>query len=235
MNLVLFEAGELPGWVAKEDVRVKHVLKVLRRGQGEEFDAGVVNGPLGKATVEVVDEGGMRLGFRVEREPARLPEVELIIGLPRPQTARDILRDATTLGVKRIRFVVTERVDRNYAGSSLWTSGEWRRHCVAGAAQAFDTRLPEVDWTATLEEAVEAVKASGGERWALDNYEATGPLGAEGQTGAVVLALGPERGWGAEDRRVLREGGFGLREMGTRVLRLETAVVAGLALLAVRR
>jgi RsmE family RNA methyltransferase len=75
-------------------------------------------------------------------------------------------------------------------------------------------------------------------RLALDNYEATAPLGAEILNpksqilngGGVVLALGPERGWGPVDRDQLRAAGFTLCSLGQRVLRLETAVIAALAL-----
>jgi RsmE family RNA methyltransferase len=46
----------------------------------------------------------------------------------------------------------------------------------------------------------------------------------------LVLALGPERGWGPRDREQLRAAGFSLAHLGSRVLRLETAVVAALTL-----
>ena len=46
----------------------------------------------------------------------------------------------------------------------------------------------------------------------------------------VVLALGPERGWGPADRAALRAHGFTLVHLGPRVLRSETAVVSALTL-----
>jgi hypothetical protein len=70
-------------------------------------------------------------------------------------------------------------------------------------------------------------------RLALDNYEATAPLGAWrlGPGEPCVLAIGPERGWGPRDRAALRAAGFALAHLGPRVLRSETAVVAALAIL----
>jgi RsmE family RNA methyltransferase len=47
---------------------------------------------------------------------------------------------------------------------------------------------------------------------------------------ALTLAFGPERGWGPADRAALRAAGFTLCSLGERVLRLETAVTAALAL-----
>ena len=235
MNLVLFESAELSAPLPRTDPRAAHILDVLRRREGDTFDAGVVNGPLGKATLVSVGPAALGLDFAWSPPPAPLPPTALLIGLPRPQTARDILRDATTLGATQIHFVATERADRNYATSTLWTSGEWRRHCLTGAAQAFDTRIPEVTWTHTLASALATLpsEASVKEgRLALDNYEASAPL----QTGKpigyapLVLALGPERGWGPTDREALRAAGFTLAHLGTRVLRVETAVVAALAI-----
>jgi len=98
----------------------------------------------------------------------------LLIGLPRPQTARDLLRDATTLGATELHFIATKRADPNYASSTLWTSGEWRRHCLKGAAQAFETRIPKVTWTHNLASALASLEPS--IRIALDNYEASQPL-----------------------------------------------------------
>ena len=253
MNLVLFEPGELAAPLPSADPRAQHILKVLRRAPGDTFAAGEVNGALGAATLARVgderDGGALTIAFAPAHEPPPLPPITLLVGLPRPQTARDLLRDATTLGVARIHFIATERADPNYAASSLWTSGEWRRHTLAGAAQAFDTRLPEITWTHTLASALAAICHRSGEtsaapdaaplRLALDNYEATAPLACAlrprlpnpgHEPPPLALALGPERGWGARDRETLREAGFTLCSLGTRVLRLETAVVAALAI-----
>jgi 16S rRNA (uracil1498-N3)-methyltransferase len=234
MNLVLFEPAELSGGAVRlplADSRAQHILRVLRRAPGETFVAGVVDGPLGIATLLTTDDTSVKITFAAETSPPALPAITLLIGLPRPQTARDLLRDATTLGVSRIHFVSTERSDPNYATSTLWTSGEWRRHLLTGAAQACDTRLPEVTWTHSLAGAFAQLPHAPASRLALDNYEATTALpSAPREPGAALtLAFGPERGWGAGDRVALRAAGFTLCSLGTRVLRLETAVVAALA------
>jgi RsmE family RNA methyltransferase len=239
MNLILFEPSELAAPLLLSDPRARHVLAVLKRRCGDTFDVGIVNGPRGKGTLVSTRDESLALSFTWDAPPAPLAPVTLIIGLPRPQTARDILRDATTLGATGIHFVATERADPNYAISTLWTSGEWRRHCLAGAAQAFDTRLPEVTWTHTLASAIATLSDSAANRFALDNYEASFSLRACSPSAdtpaesvhAKVIAIGPERGWGAVDRDVLRATGFKLVHLGTRVLRVETAVVAALAII----
>lgn len=230
MNVVLFEATE-PHVLARADPRARHVVDVLRRGVGDHFDAGIVDGPLGTATVTALDSASLAFAFVPGSVPPPLPDVTLIVGLPRPATARDVLRDATTLGVRAIHFVTTERTTASYAASRLWTDGEARAQIVLGAAQAFDTRLPSV--TAGLPLA-DALALGAGERLALDNYEAPAHLGRWGLPGPVTLAIGPERGWGPKDRATLRAAGATLHHLGTRVLRVEMAVVAALTLVHAR-
>jgi RsmE family RNA methyltransferase len=233
MNLVLLEPDELLAPLPAADPRAQHLLRVLRRAPGDTFVAGLVDGPLGTATLLASDPRGLSLAFAPAREPPPLPPVTLLLGLPRPQTARDLLRDLATLGASCIHFVATERADPNYASSSLWTTGEWRRHLLAGAAQACDTRLPRVTWTHSLASALAALPpAASAPRLALDNYEASAPLASAlpAPRSPLVLALGPERGWGPADRAALRSAGFTLCSLGDRVLRLETAATLALGL-----
>ena len=239
MNLILFESTELAAPLPRRDPRAVHILEVLRRGIGETFDAGLVNGPRGKATLTAVGADALTLTFAWGTPPPPPAPITLIIGLPRPQTARDILRDATAAGVAAMHFVVTEKGEPSYAQSTLWSTGEWRRHVLDGAQQAFDTRLPDITHGRTLNETLarlepsrEAALAPATCRLALDNYEAATSLSTCHLMGdkPVALALGAERGWSARDREVLRAHGFTLVHLGARVLRTETACIAALTL-----
>lgn len=231
MNLLLFSSTELGAPLSRSDARARHLLEVLRRGVGDEFDAGLIDGPRGKGRLDAIAEDALTLSFRWTVAPVAADTITLLLGLPRPQTARDILRDATTLGVAALHFVATEKTEPSYATSSLWRDGEWRRHVLAGAEQAFCTQTPAVHAGQSLATTLAALPA-GHRLVALDNYEAPlslrdCPLRPEQP---LVLALGPERGWGAQDRAALRAAGFEFAHLGSRVLRLETAVVVALAL-----
>jgi RsmE family RNA methyltransferase len=235
MNLVLFSSTEIGRPLPCDDRRAVHLLKVLHRREGDTFDAGLINGPRGKGTVVALRPEALTLSFVWDAEPPPLDPLILIIGLPRPQTARDILRDATSLGVTAIHFVITEKGERNYADSTLWTSGEWQRHAIAGAEQAFDTRLPEITHGRTLIEAI-ADLAADANRLALDNYDASGPLSGQPLSAhTIALAFGPERGWSNSERGALHSTGFAFGHLGSRVLRLETAVTAAVALIKAKR
>lgn len=231
MNLILFEPTETASPLSRRDPRAAHLLEVLRRRVGDTFDAGLVNGPRGKGTLAAFDDEALTLSFAWDPTPPPLPDpITVILGLPRPQTARAILRDATALGVAALHFVTTEKGEPNYAQSTLWTSGEWRRHLIDGAQQAFDTRIPTVTYGQPLAVSLASLEKNF-TRLALDNYESPTPLSQCHVIGDIplVLALGSERGWSAEERKLLRASGFAFAHLGSRVLRVETATVAALA------
>lgn len=229
MNLILFEPGELDSPLPRNDPRSVHILRVLGRRQGERFDAGIVNGPAGKALLEAVGPEALSIRFETGRAPAPADPIHLVLALPRPQTARKILGEATSLGVAAMHFFHAQKGEPSYGSSTLWSGGEWRRHLLDGAAQAFDTRLPEVIRHPDLAHAIAALPA-GCTRIALDNYEAAGRLPAGLAARPIALAFGPERGWSASERALLRASGFELAHLGERVLRTETAVVAAISL-----
>jgi RsmE family RNA methyltransferase len=229
VNLILFEPAELGTPLPLSDPRALHLLRVLRRAPGDRFDAGLVDGPRGRGVVDSVGPAGLAFRFEPAAEPAPADPLHLLLALPRPQTARKILGEATALGVASLRFFPAEKGEPGYAASTLWKTNEWRRHLREGAAQAFDTRIPAVIHAAGLAAALAGLPA-GCARVALDNYEAAGRRAPAAATRPLVLAFGPERGWSAAERALLRSAGFSLAHLGPRVLRTETAVVAAVAI-----
>lgn len=242
MNLILLDGQPDRLTLEPDDARARHIREVLRMGPGDTLFVGAVNGPRGKATIERIDAGGsLHLSFAWEEDiPKPLP-VHLLVGLPRPQTARKILQEATTLGAARIDFFASEKGEASYAQSSLWTTNEWEKLRRQGAEQAFSTTIPPVQLWSRLPALLENLPG-GPLRVALDLYEATTRLAEAIPPGSeVILAIGPEGGWSPGERAFLRAAGFALASFedpalgtGARVLRVESAVVAALGLLAYR-
>jgi 16S rRNA (uracil1498-N3)-methyltransferase len=236
MNVILFESATIAVELPISDRRAIHILEVLRRKPGDLFDAGVINGPRGKGTLTQVRRDAISLVFTWGTESAALDPITLIIGLPRPQTARALLRELSSLGVTAMHFVTTEKGDINYRQSSLWQSGEWQRHVLAGVEQAFCTRTPEVTFETTLTDSILSLPAAATNRIALDNYESPRALSSFSfENAAVVIAIGSERGWSTEERTLLRAHRFSLAHLGTRVLRTETAAIASVAIVKAAR
>ena len=232
MNIILFEESEIGSSFRRDDRRVIHMLDVLRRKIGDSTDVGLINGPRGKAILTSLNDETATFEFAWGDSPSPLLPIDLIVGLSRPQTSRKILQEATSLGVRRIYFVSVDRGEPSYATSKLWTTNEWERLVHAGVEQSFSTRFPEIEFGITLSEAIEATK-SGDDFICMDNYEATRGLweAAAGVGQSVVLAIGSERGWTADERDVFRGNGFLLAHLGERPLRTETAAIASISVI----
>lgn len=234
MNCILFQEPLERCVLPPRDRRAEHIRDVLKMQPGDELDVGVANGPMGKARIVKDDAAGMELSFTWGEVPPSLNPLWMAIGLPRPQTARKILREAASLGIAQLDFVHAGRGDPAYRQSKLWSTDEWQQQLWEGAELAFTTRLSAVRYDQTLAEWLEDLPDDG-QRLALDNYEATRPLGVVPLTDLPqIVAIGPERGWSAGDRDALRAANFTLVQTGERVLRTETACVAAVSILSSR-
>lgn len=229
MNLILFETRAEHYTLSTGDERFEHVRGVLRLGPGDHFTVGVVNGPRGDATIELIEQNRLKITVQWDSNPMPPPpDVQLILAIPRPATARKVLFDATTLGVRSFHFFTADKGDPAYTKSRFWTEEKWRSQVHKGAEQAFTTYLPEVTVSKNLDEAIHQV-GEAKQRIALDVYEGIIPFSQHTLSLPIVLAIGGERGWSAKEREFLRWESFQLSTLGARVLRVETAVNAALA------
>jgi RsmE family RNA methyltransferase len=198
-------------------------------GRAGTFHVGIEGGLRGIATIVALTP---RLTFSVAWEKsaqARLP-LTVIVGLPRPQTAKKVLHDLASLGAARIIFFESAKGDPGYLTSSLWKDGEWREHVLKGTEQACSTLVPEVARVSSLAEAVALIDVAAW-KLALDPYEATGAPELSTSAKSAVLAIGPERGFAESERATLRQAGFTFAHLGDRILRVEAASLVGGALM----
>lgn len=232
MNLVLITEAEAVDGLPGGDARTTHLLGTVGIKLGQTFHVGIADGLRGLATVTATAPA---LRFTVAWEKSvqtRLP-LTVLVGLPRPQTAKKVLHDLASLGAARLIFFEADKGDPGYVASSLWKDGEYLEHVRKGTEQACSTLVPEVVRVPSLAEALALVKGAG---WkvSLDPYETSGALGETGVPGDVksaVLAIGPERGWSDRERSSLRTAGFTAHHLGDRILRVEAAALVGGALL----
>jgi len=226
---VLINAEEAQAGLPPDDARARHLRETVGLAVGGSFHVGIENGLRGIATITALSP---RLTFAVawEKNPQpRLP-LTVLVGLPRPQTAKKVLHDLASLGAARMVFFESEKGDPGYLTSSLWKDGEWREHVLKGTEQACSTLVPEVTRVASLAEAIGLVDAAAW-KLALDPYEATGAPELTAPAKAAALAIGPERGFSDEERATLRKAGFAFAHLGDRILRVEAAALVGGALM----
>ena len=213
-----------------DDPRAVHLTQTVGLQPGKTFVVGIKNAFRGLATIQKISE---QLIFTVEWEKekqARLP-LELLVGLPRPQTAKKILYDAASLGVHKIIFFVSEKGDPGYLSSSLWKNNEWEDFLLRGTEQACSCLIPDVVHVPTIEEGIKLLHPQSW-RVSLDPYISKESLKTKtGDFSFGTLAIGPERGWSDVERSILKSNGFSFYHLGDRILRVETACTAGSVLM----
>jgi RsmE family RNA methyltransferase len=231
LNIILLEK-KLPFFEFSTGGEIaEHIVKVLRLEVGSEMDVGVPNGPKGKAKLLEKSEYSLKISVNWnEDHPSDHFPVNLIVGLSRPQTCRKILDQATSMGVKEMHFFAAEKSESSYRKSRLWQTREWQDKIKKGAEQSFSTHIPSCKVWEELSACLTGQPEQSC-RIAMDNYESKKNICSMiwNKFDHFTLAIGPERGWSKAERDQLRNQGFTLLSMGSRVLRQETAVVASLS------
>ena len=241
MNIILFEGSEIPPRLSFRDDRAQHIRKVLRLKAGDSFKCGLVNGESGICSIGEIGNGEIFLSFKKTAERKELYPLTLVVGYTRPISSKRILREAVSLGVRRLVFTGTDTGEKSYRLSNLWQTGEYRRYLIDGAQQAGQTALPDVLFFPDVKHTLQAVVPGGAaDLLLLDNVSPRGSLAGytppraagapEGKAAAgaadVVLAVGSERGWSDRERALFTEHGFTPMTLGERILRTETACSA---------
>jgi RsmE family RNA methyltransferase len=166
----------------------------------------------------------------LEGPPPPALDVVLALALPRPPTLRKVLQQATALGVKRFALFRAERTERSYFSSHGLHAAAIAEDLRLGLEQARDTVVPEVEihpqhFTRFARERVPALAA--GRRLLVAHPGAATPC-PRGPVGPALLVVGPEGGFVPAEAAALAAVGQGI-DLGPRILRVETAVVALLA------
>ena len=243
MNLILFDAAELDarGRLVLADRRGRHVCRVLRAAPGDRLRVGVIRGPAGSGEVIAVDRDRAELAVTLTGAPPAPPPVDLVLAVPRPKVLARVVQSAAALGIGRLDLVNAWRVDKSYLSSRQLDHARLRELALLGCEQGASTWVPEVAVHRLLVPFLHgplAVRVASGARAVLAHPRAAAPLEAvvrPGDTGRVVVAVGPEGGWIDAEIDSFAALGFAPATCADGVLRVEAAVVAVLAQLALLR
>ncbi|MBN2626536.1 MAG: RNA methyltransferase [Spirochaetales bacterium] len=238
MNLLLFDEEEVGSPLLRGDDRFIHIQTILKSKEGDTLDAGVVNGKRGIVVLKTIAPDRIEYEFLPgDREEAPLKPLTMIIGCPRPPTARRLVKDLASLGVGRLVFSDTDLNEKSYLQARFWRDGLYEGALREGAMQGKSTQIPPVDRYFSLKKALESLE--GGETRLVPDLPG-GPKLSDALTGnwpadrKAVAAIGPERGWTDRERDMLADQGFQSVTLGDRVMRTESAALmtAGSILLA---
>ena len=245
MNICLFTPEEIKNPLAKKDERAQHIVKILHKKAGDTFDAGIIGGAAGIATItDISPQGDIFFSFEPKSAGKKLYPLTLIIGFPRPIQLRRLLRNVAGLGVQKIILCGTDLTEKSYLNSNVVSDGSAYQMLLDGTAQAASTHVPLLEVAKSLDQAIKSknedsslaceIPSSGtlfsewesASKIALDNRRASSSLHdflEHESARSVVAAIGSERGWTERERDLLESSGFSLCSMGSRILRTETA------------
>lgn len=180
-------------------------------------------------------EGGRAVAY--ERMPGSTESparITLVCAVLARQRMIFVCQKATELGVMRVVPVLSDKSvqPKDLAHEKPWA---WPGQALKGAKQCRRASVPEVLAATPLGEALDMPFWREAEaRFVLDDVGASDALpegGAAPGPRSIVLAVGPEGGWSDRERALLEQRGASSLALGARVLRAETAVLAGLAVL----
>jgi 16S rRNA (uracil1498-N3)-methyltransferase len=219
----------LDGATLELDEHDAHYLgHVLRLRVGEHLVAFDGRGNERCATVLSLQRRGatLELGAAAEPLPESPLDLTLVQALPKSDAMDLIVQKASELGVRTLVPVYSEfSVVRLDAERSERRTEHWRKIVRSACEQCGRHRPMTIAPPAPLGEALAGLEGSA-TRLALET-SASRPLAAEAAPAAgLVVAVGPEGGFGTHDLSRLDSAGFQRVALGRRVLRAETAAIA---------
>lgn len=254
MNIVLFNERD-NYFFPLNDERTRHMCRILKKKEGDTFEAGIEGGMAGLARIVSLNDKGLRFDFTPLTDGKPLFPLEMIVGFPRPIQLKRLFRDMAGLGVSRILLCGTETGEKSYMESKIVERGAAYEALKDGSIQAKSTHIPKLDIFASVKDCLASLKEKNADRRisvCLDNVKAEMSLGeyiknALGTKSGSVRgclpngkdcpsifvrsAIGSERGWTDTEREAFQAAGFTLCSMGDRVLRTETAATVSASII----
>lgn len=232
MNLALLGPEDLTGEYTARITgrRLQHIKEVINGQSGDELTVGILNGKIGKGRITSINDHLLEIDIRwTAHPPAPLP-ANLIIALPRPKMLKRILQTCATMGVKNLYFINSYKVEKSFWKSPLLTHEKIKENLILGLEQAKDTIMPSVHLRSLFKPFVEdelpdIIK----DTMALVAHPGGGTTCPQPLNQPATLAIGPEGGFTPYEVGKLMECGFQQIHLGSRILRVETAVPVLLA------
>ncbi len=219
--------------ISGEDVR--HIATVLRMktgdelllcdGEGTEYSAKIARVSKSEITTEVK--------ARSKRE-IRYPLVTLCQGLPKSDKMDWIVQKSTELGVASLIPLVTERAIVKIRDEEKRVA-RWQKIAREAAMQSNRPDIPKVGAVTAFKDFLRTLNPEPRTLLLLPWEEGTVPikeiLRANPGIKNIIVLIGPEGGFSAQEAEMSKEKGFHLVSLGQNILRTETAAVAVLSMI----
>ncbi|MGZ3787684.1 MAG: RsmE family RNA methyltransferase [Bacteriovorax sp.] len=206
---------------------LEHIHTTLKLSVGDEVRCTVLNQGLTKGKVAELSETRCLINLQ-ELFSGKPQWFDLIIGLSRPQTSKKILEHATTFGARRFHFFKAALSEKSYLDSKIFADHAYEEFLLAGLSQAaIYSDLPE--FKLDKYNPAEQYKDQS-QKFILDLKTDKSFLDVEIDFNLpITLAIGPERGFIAEDIERFHQVGFTSIKISSSILRVEHAVYSAIS------
>lgn len=233
----LVDRLESQGSLQLQEAESHHAARVLRMGVGEPcmlFDG---NGHEAYGEIESVDKKSVRVTYHSRLFAPRDHDGKLHFGIamPKGDRQRNVIEKLVELGVDRLTPLQTDRSVSKFDSAAI---ERLERYSIEACKQSHRNRLMQVDPSCTWEEWLTQVCSNKTESlWVLHPAHSDGrqddtvAVSSESflaadviHSGRLVFAVGPEGGFTTSEIAQAVQNGFGVLDLGQRILRVETAV-----------
>ncbi len=229
MNLLILRANEDPKGQAirLDDYRAKHINAVLKLAIGDSITLGKINGLIGKGRIAEKGKDYVCIdNITLDQTPPTQLNADVILALPRPRMLQRSLQTMATMGVKHIHLIHTERVEKSFWQTPLLTPSTIEEHLILGLEQAKATQIPSITCYKSWREVKDKLSPLLLHKQKIiahpGNYENATTL--PDQTIDTAIAIGPEGGFTQSEVDFFISSGFAPKKLGSRILRVETAI-----------
>ena len=204
-----------------------HLVRVLRRGVGDDVSVADGTGAVRHVAIRSVDEGVAHCEVVAERAiPSVVPRLRVVCGLPRQRKLDVVVQRLSELGADEIVPAHTARSQVQLAGPRAQRArARWQAVARAAGEQSRRARLLHVAEVTTWQDAF-----AGPHHGVVFWEEAARPLrdvAFDAETTQVTVGVGPEGGLTADE---VTAAGLPAVSLGGTILRTETAGMVAPAL-----
>ncbi len=238
MSEPLFYCRDLPavgGTITLSGNEARHAAGARRLHVGDVLRLFDGRGAVARAVLEDIDRRGKKLSARLMKrhtEPPPHPSVHLACALPKGDRQAVLLDMATQLGMTGFTPLLCER---SVVKAGAHAEKRWRRICLEACKQSRRLHLPMIHDALTPAEAASRATAVNHTVW-LAHPTGDAPPVPDRSTLAsgVTIMVGPEGGFTEEEIAQVTTRGGKTINLGSAVLRIETAAIALLSMIRLR-
>lgn len=216
----------------------KHIRNVLRLKPGRNIELSDGKGSVYSAKIEELHPNKVKVAIQAKLPSVSESNIEISVAqaLLKGKKMDTLARGLTELGVSAwLPFVADRSVPKVDSRNIEKRMARWEKIARESLKQCGRERIPEIGFAESFEDVINAGKNRDlklafweGETKSMDHLA---DRHFNEKFDGIFVLFGPEGGFTAEEMELARNSGFVTASLGPRILRAETAVIAGCAIL----